>query len=98
MLTFFVTVTGAPSKGGTEAERKALAMQPPRTVPWKGALVTLDEVTRPEGAKVTLTVAPPEGSSACLQPAARPAAAVSAATAADLSKSAPDVGGGTTIG
>ena len=58
-------------------------MQPPVTVPWKGAPLTFEDVTRPEGAKVTLTCAPPEGSSACLQPEARPAAAASDDDAAE---------------
>lgn len=89
-----MTVTGEPSNGGTEAERNALAMQLPTTVPWKGGPVTFDEVTRPEGAKVMLTVAPPEGPSACLHPAARPAAAASAEIAADLLNSAATGGGG----
>ncbi len=33
-VTSLATVTGAPSKGGTLALRKAAAMQPPMVVPW----------------------------------------------------------------
>jgi len=69
MLTVFLTVTGEPPKGGTLAPRKAVAMQPPVGVPANVPPSTRAEVTRPEGANVTLTDAEPLGPSP-LHPAA----------------------------
>src|SRR4051812_12401662 len=91
-------VTGLPSKGGTLAVRKELAMQPPVVVPWNGGPATPAQGTPPEGAKVTLTLAPPLGSSGCLQPDARAAAALRAALAAPRSNSVPLLGGAVAIG
>ena len=89
MLTVFCTVTGSPENGGTEADLKALAMQPPVAVPAKGGPCTIAWVTRPEGAKVTETRATPLGSPAALHPVACPIAPPSAAFAAPWSNGAP---------
>src|SRR5262245_47297834 len=89
MVTSQLVVTDAPSKGGTVALRNAAAMQPPVGVPWKGGLTTFAEVTRPDGAKVMLTLAPPLGSSGCLQAAAAAAAMARAVLAAALLNSTP---------
>src|SRR5262245_5557197 len=89
MFTSQLVVTGTPSKGGTVAPRNAAAMQPPVGVPWNGGLTTFADVTRPDGAKVMLTLAPPLGSSGCLQLAAAAAAMASAVLAALLLNSTP---------
>src|SRR5262245_49768080 len=89
MLTVLLTVTGPPSNGGTLADRNADAMQPPVAVPWKGGPCTFADVTRPEGANVTLTLAEPLGSPSCLHPRAAPETALSAALATPGSNCAP---------
>ena len=89
-----VTTTGSPEKGGTLAAWKVAAMHPPIRVPWKGGPTIRADVTRPDGANVTLTLPPPTGSSACLQLAAAAAALASAARAAARSNGPPPGGGG----
>src|SRR5450432_1658514 len=71
----------------------ALAMQPPVGVPAKGGPWMAALVTRPEGAKVIVRVAVPEGSPSLRHAAASEAAALSAAIAAERSKSVPGSAG-----
>src|ERR1700742_557356 len=65
----FETVTGSPANGGTFAERKTRATQPPTSVP-ANAPVTMELVARPLGANVTEALPPPVGPSGFLQLAA----------------------------
>lgn len=90
----FDTVTGPPSKGEIDTPRKARAMHPPVGVPAKGGPLISAEVTRPEGAKVTLTRAVPEGSSGARHPDAAPAAELRALLASLLLNSRPLGAGG----
>ena len=62
IATDLVTVIGPPEKGGTVAERMRAAMQPPARVPEKSPPARTELVTRPDGAKVTITLAVPAGS------------------------------------
>ena len=74
MTTVLLTVMCSPENAGTFAPRIADAMQPPVCVPAKGGPLMLALVTRPDGAKVTTTVAVPGGSPSFRQLDAAPAA------------------------
>ena len=78
--------TGEPEKVGTRAPRIRAAMQPPARVPVKRAPVTTALITRPDGAKVTITRALPAGSPSRRQPDAEAAAEERAALAAAVLK------------
>lgn len=83
-------VTGPPSKGAMLAPRRARAMQPPVVVPAKGPPLTVEVVTRPEGAKVTLTGMLPRASPGLRQDAApRPDADIATAAAGRLMPTGP---------
>src|SRR6187399_3005613 len=84
ITTLFRTVTCVPEKAGILARRMVDAMHPPVRVPAKGGPLRLALVTRPDGAKVTMTMAVPLGSPSCRQPAACPTPAFNAASAASL--------------
>lgn len=100
MVTVLLTVIGGPANGGIVDALNARAMHPPVGVPANGGPATLAVVTRPDGANVTWTFATPLGSPGCLQPEARPTAALKAALATLRSNSpvAAAVAVGTTIG
>src|SRR5882724_8008741 len=74
-----------------------LAMQPPVAVPANGGPWMVALVTRPEGAKVMVRVALPEGSPSLRKEEACAAALFSALTAALRSNSVPGAAGGSAL-
>ena len=73
-MKLLATVTGAPLNGGTVARRNTVATQLPTDVPPKAPPMTTALVTRPLGAKVTLTLPLPVGPPGFLHPEAPDAA------------------------